>query len=188
MAKTKQELRDYKAAWSRNKYAKDPQHRENRRKYSHDKHLKCKQDPAYVEAINKKNLEYYYTSIRPFPDKMSKRRESLQKIQQRRRERLNLLKIELQQLIGGKCVNCGLTDPRLLDFDHINPLDKTMMISQKLHLPKEVLIEEVKKCQLLCPNCHRLKTIEQHGFDYRVRDYRNESRQSSFVGKRDKKD
>ena len=133
-----------------------------------------KQDPAYVVKVNAKNLNDYHTRIRPFPDKMEKRRLRIKSYQQKRRIKLNEIKIVLQQALGGECVSCGLTDSRLLDFDHIDPANKTMMISQSLSKPFELLLAEAKKCQLMCPNCHRIKTLEAGNFNaYRYREYRN---------------
>tara|TARA_B100000131_G_C17924797_1_gene535804 strand:- start:57 stop:683 length:627 start_codon:yes stop_codon:yes gene_type:complete len=63
--------------------------------------------------------------------------------------------------LGGKCVECGATES--LQFDHINPLEKSFPISETLHWSpkkkKEVKFdEELDKCQLLCPKCHLEKT------------------------------
>ena len=52
--------------------------------------------------------------------------------------------------LGGQCVSCGSTDN--LEFDHINPLDKSFNVSKELTLKNayqpENLIEEMNKCQL----------------------------------------
>ena len=66
--------------------------------------------------------------------------------------------------LGGQCVSCGTTDN--LEFDHINPLDKSLDITHKLTLKNayqlEEVLEELNKCQLLCEQCHKNKT---HGPD-----------------------
>ena len=41
-----------------------------------------------------------------------------------------------------------------LTFHHINRKDKSFTISANLNLPMDILEEEVKKCVLLCLNCH----------------------------------
>ena len=71
------------------------------------------------------------------------------------------------QYMGGKCVSCGSIDN--LEFDHIDKSTKKyeprMLWSRQL----ETIIEELMKCQLLCHECHILKTrmentkIHQHG-------------------------
>ena len=60
------------------------------------------------------------------------------------------------------CVDCGETDPRVLDFDHIN--NKKVNISTLLskEYSWDSILEEASKCQIRCANCHRRKTsIEQ---------------------------
>ena len=66
------------------------------------------------------------------------------------RNRKNLLK----EKMGGKCVKCGATEH--LQFDHINPSEKSYNISNNLH--RKDLDEELAKCQLLCSTCHLEKT------------------------------
>jgi len=56
--------------------------------------------------------------------------------------------------LGGKCVECGATE--YLQFDHINPSEKSYNITNNLH--RKDLDEELKKCQLLCWDCHMEKT------------------------------
>lgn len=60
----------------------------------------------------------------------------------------------LKEKMGGKCVKCGAIEN--LQFDHINPLEKSFNISNNIH--RKDLDEELAKCQLLCPECHLDKT------------------------------
>lgn len=64
------------------------------------------------------------------------------------------------------CVRCGFSDPRALDFDHLNPAQKNRKVSAMVSgTPKwESLLEEIEKCQVLCANCHRIKTVEQKDY------------------------
>ena len=64
----------------------------------------------------------------------------------------------LMELLGGKCVRCGTT--KNLHFDHIEPKSKNFLISDNLDRNEADLLAEVDKCQLLCPACHRQKTID----------------------------
>lgn len=67
------------------------------------------------------------------------------------------------------CEQCGISDPRVLDFDHIDRAHKSFSISRALtdgvHWSK--ILAEIQKCQILCANCHRIRTATQ--FDW----YRN---------------
>lgn len=58
--------------------------------------------------------------------------------------------------LGGKCVNCETSDN--LEFDHINPSDKSFDIGEYLKGDEDKLKTEILKCQLLCKTCHKKKT------------------------------
>ena len=65
---------------------------------------------------------------------------------------MNLIREILLEKLGGKCVKCGCTET--LEFDHIDPSTKSFNIAAGYTKPKEVLLEELAKCQLLCNKCH----------------------------------
>lgn len=64
------------------------------------------------------------------------------------------------------CVDCGETDPIVLDFDHRDPKDKSFTISQIMHNGGSLdkIKEEVAKCDVRCANCHRRRTFLQFGY------------------------
>ena len=66
------------------------------------------------------------------------------------------LKEELIQQLGGKCSMChGVFEQSVYDFHHLH--DKTDHISSMFDNSSEQAIrKEVKKCVLLCANCHRI--------------------------------
>lgn len=177
---TDEERKERKRAASRRYQAKrrlDPGYRVMEAAKSRANYKIKKLDPTYVARENARSLKTYHEKTRPFQDKMEQRRSKVRSYQQNLRERRLEIKLHLQQILGARCVSCGLTDHRLLDFDHIDPKKKTMVISQSLGKPLEMLLEEIKNCQLMCPNCHRLKTIEQFEHDaYKNREYRNKYR------------
>lgn len=63
------------------------------------------------------------------------------------------LKLCAVEHMGGKCSICGY-DKCLsaLTFHHINPWDKDFEISSKMSW--EAIVQELKKCALVCSNCH----------------------------------
>lgn len=67
------------------------------------------------------------------------------------------------EMLGGKCESCEATEN--LQFDHLDPREKSFSISKRIDAPEDVLLAEVGKCRLLCPSCHRNKTKEkgEHG-------------------------
>ena len=64
--------------------------------------------------------------------------------------------------IGKPCADCGLIyPPYVMDFDHIDPTGKTELVSQLVRMNSSKMIEEMKKCELVCANCHRIRTHRQ---------------------------
>jgi len=64
-------------------------------------------------------------------------------------------KLNLIEEIGGECEFCGTKDFRKMCFHHKDEFEKEFEIGDKSKLSYGVLLKEVKKCQLLCQNCHR---------------------------------
>jgi uncharacterized protein YjiS (DUF1127 family) len=63
-----------------------------------------------------------------------------------------------------ECNRCGADNPEVLVFHHTNPETKSCDIGP--HLTKERIDEELKKCEIVCFNCHmiihrRLKTTKK---------------------------
>lgn len=55
------------------------------------------------------------------------------------------------------CTRCGEADPACLDFHHVDSADKEMAIGQMVTYgySREKIRAEMKKCSILCSNCHR---------------------------------
>lgn len=70
----------------------------------------------------------------------------------RRRRKSNLMKV-----LGNRCCICGYNElPDALEFHHINPEDKEFGIASKgICRDLEKDLAEIKKCVLICANCHR---------------------------------
>lgn len=61
------------------------------------------------------------------------------------------------------CTDCGLCfDPCCMDFDHVRG-EKTHPISHMLRqeYSMERIEEEIAKCELVCANCHRIRTRDR---------------------------
>lgn len=86
---------------------------------------------------------------------------SINKTWKRKSKEINKIKLNIE-----KCSVCKkkvtLDTLSAFDFDHINPEDKVVMISSVKRVKNEsfhsVLHNEVKKCRLLCVNCHHIHT------------------------------
>jgi hypothetical protein len=63
---------------------------------------------------------------------------------------------------GGKCSVCGISDLECLEFHHIDPSTKNSKINGLMDCGWRELIDELKKCELLCSNCHK-----KHHYKYK---------------------
>lgn len=64
------------------------------------------------------------------------------------------------------CTHCGETHPAVLQFHHLDPAKKDFNLSQAgSHYGLERVIEEVKKCSVLCANCHLIEHWRLRGQD-----------------------
>lgn len=66
----------------------------------------------------------------------------------------------MKDYLGGQCASCSSTEQ--LQIDHIDPTTKSFNLSKKWGAPWETLKDELAKCQLLCKQCHRLKTSHEN--------------------------
>lgn len=67
------------------------------------------------------------------------------------------VKINAVNALGGGCAICGYDKcNRSLDFHHIIPEEKDFGFGKIIARPKKIslIIEELKKCILVCSNCH----------------------------------
>ena len=75
------------------------------------------------------------------------------------------------------CMDCGNKFPPLcMDFDHVRG-EKTANISEMVYASKysmDTLRTEIEKCEVVCANCHRLRT-SQNGWGLNHRDKEQQS-------------
>jgi hypothetical protein len=70
----------------------------------------------------------------------------------------------LAYLRARHCSDCGVTDPILLEFDHLG--EKTASVSALLtrgSWPR--ILREIAACEVVCANCHRRRTAARAGRD-----------------------
>ena len=68
--------------------------------------------------------------------------------------------------LGGKCVNCGISDVRVLDINHIDRHKKGMAPNRQFTTARRLKewSKNLSNLELLCANCHRIHTWEQMGY------------------------
>jgi len=64
-------------------------------------------------------------------------------------------KIKAIKFLGGKCSLCGEDRPWVLSFHHNNPEEKEFNFNLIKGHRWPVIKEEIKKCVLMCGNCHK---------------------------------
>jgi hypothetical protein len=77
----------------------------------------------------------------------------------RQQKKLYILEVKKK----GKCVDCGNTDYRVLDFDHLpgNQKDDNVSVMWARNLSIKRIQQEIDKCELVCANCHRIRTHQR---------------------------
>ncbi|TFH42454.1 MAG: hypothetical protein E4H01_13460 [Lysobacterales bacterium] len=139
----------------RNKRAADPKRYKPR----------CKAcTKAYNAARVDPNFEPRRTPRVPGRDLSPAEKRAIAAEYKRQARRLTRIKA-LEYLADKGCESCGERDPRVLEFDHIEPGTKNGHVADLFgngySWGSERLREEIRKCRVLCANCHRRHTIVQ---------------------------
>lgn len=74
------------------------------------------------------------------------------------------------------CEDCHRYFPAyVMDYDHRDPTTKIATISKITKEAKTVaeVWDELDKCDLVCANCHRIRTHGNDEYDDRIREYQN---------------
>lgn len=82
-----------------------------------------------------------------------------------REPRKKTFRLVYDYLLSHPCVDCGCSDIRVLEFDHVygEKIDAVShMLSQSCGWPR--IMSEIAKCEVRCANCHRIKTYERGGW------------------------
>ena len=78
----------------------------------------------------------------------------------KRRERVRRTQFLLDFFRDNPCVDCGATDPVVLEFDHVG--EKRFEIGTGFDEKRwQSILDEMKQCEVVCANCHRRRTAER---------------------------
>lgn len=77
-----------------------------------------------------------------------------------RREKIDIF---LATLKNKPCLDCHKKfHPWVMDFDHVKRGKKDDINGlRRLRAPVDIVKKEVSKCELVCSNCHRLRTFKR---------------------------
>lgn len=105
---------------------------------------------AYKDIQKRREAQkrYYYKNLKLFKNKNVKRKQMLL-------DYVNSLKDK-------PCTDCRKKYPTyVMDFDHNDRNRKIISIARAIRdmWSKERILEEIEKCELVCANCHRIRTF-----------------------------
>lgn len=125
-------------------------------------------DRILLQSVRKRDISRILIADKEV--KIHNRLVTKKKVTQCQRDRLykarEELKLKIVDAMGGKCQQCGYSKYKMcLAFHHTDPKTKDGDVGDMLkgaaksYLAKDftkvkLLIDEVKKCMLVCPTCH----------------------------------
>lgn len=74
------------------------------------------------------------------------------------------IRILWDRLGNAAFVDCGIADPLVLQFDHMESKTKDIASLVRSGRNSHRLIAELNNCQVRCANCHRRRTATQGGW------------------------
>lgn len=140
-----------------NAYSKT--HRKERASASREYHATHKEDAAaYAKRYRKNNLAYFSEYDRNY---RKSNPEVIRRLSAAKYDRhyawINILKDK-------PCLDCGhVFPPECLDFDHRDSSQKSFTVAQFINVSKNKILQEIAKCDLICSNCHRSRTLKRRG-------------------------
>lgn len=98
-----------------------------------------------TQATRSIRLRHYYKHKERLLAQSKRRRVAMQ-------EEIDLIKWR-------PCMDCGgIYPPYVMDFDHVRG-KKLFQVAGSLHRSRERVLAEVAKCDVVCSNCHRMRTF-----------------------------
>lgn len=118
-------------------------------------------NPRFIEG-SPEHEEYKIRQKYYYQENVDKQRQAARDRMKVRRERNQQYLIN--QLFGKKCEECGIDDIRVLAYDHLLQYQKFANIADLVSRGAQIqkIEEEIKKCRILCHNCHMIHTISVH--------------------------
>jgi hypothetical protein len=82
-------------------------------------------------------------------------------VQNQQQRQRNKSFVDRYKRMYGKCTDCGTTDHRVLQFDHLDSKHKNVSDMVFAGNSLRLIKTEIRKCQLRCANCHTIITAER---------------------------
>lgn len=116
------------------------------------RHTRCKDCVAQVRKRHyRENKEYYFEKAR---------RHDATRTEENQR-------LMCEYLSDKKCADCPENNLVVLQFDHLR--DKKYNIAHLMHrAPWKTVLKEIEKCEIVCANCHAIRT-QTRSQSYRIK-------------------
>ena len=95
------------------------------------------------------------------------RETQIERVQKRNKRIRDEKRKYVFDIISSSVCSCGESSPAALQFDHIDGHRKVTNIAKMVADTRwslKHLVDEIKKCQILCANCHAKKTARDFGW------------------------
>ena len=118
----------------------------------------CKScNSARAKKWAKNNPEQMKKHFGKWKNNNSEKFKEIKEKSSKMRTKINRAKIA--EIHGTTCVHCGATESqgkkKSLELHHPDPNEKDFNVAEKLHYQWQRIEAEVRKCILLCRQCHR---------------------------------
>ncbi len=108
---------------------------------------------CYMKKRTKEEMRLYMRAYRKAHP------EYRQQADDRGKKRSAELKKWVQSLKASPCLDCGGSFPtECMDFDHVREKKRFNLSARGRYFSKAAIAEEIAKCDLVCANCHRIRT------------------------------
>lgn len=108
-----------------------------------------------IECKRKYDREYW-NNVKKLKSNIKNQQQALIRI----RNRTYIIEL----LKKSKCMDCPNNDWRVLEFDHRDTKKKLFNIADSSCISINKIQEEIDKCDIVCANCHCIRTIKQRGY------------------------
>jgi|SRR5882672_9824705 len=111
------------------------------------------------DRLDADNAEYIRNRKVTDPEYKERKRQQARDAQRKRRQKHKAI---WHAALDQPCVDCGVElPPQVMEFDHVRG-EKLFNICRSyngkdLYVSYEMLHAEIAKCDVRCPNCHRLR-------------------------------
>ncbi len=117
---------------------------------------------AKKRAYSKSHYDFYHSKTVPVR-RFSEQEQSIKKRNvvygKRARDEFNR---EISKIKSKPCMDCaGTFPPCAMDFDHLDPTTKLANIGNMRGRAWAKVLAEIGKCDLVCSNCHRVRTDQR---------------------------